>query len=220
MIIECPSCSAKFKLPDAALDAGPRKMKCSKCAFMWTAHPPKVEAPAPATLAPGPEPVAKPKTPSKLTPLEFALAGFSSVLVAAAVVLAAMVFAPGLLGFKNSNDLGFSAVHITAEKPDGGERFEPTESFIISGEVTNNGSAPKAAPLIRIKALTKSDDVVYTKTVKNDDKIIPPGEVFHFSIGELKRLDPEITRFMVEMGSGYELMLRPLPKEPLPAPHA
>ncbi|WP_041794753.1 DUF3426 domain-containing protein [Pararhodospirillum photometricum] len=35
MIITCPSCAAKFKLPDTALGSKGRKVRCSRCEHVW-----------------------------------------------------------------------------------------------------------------------------------------------------------------------------------------
>jgi predicted Zn finger-like uncharacterized protein len=35
MIVSCPSCTARFNVPDASLAAGPRKVKCGRCAHVW-----------------------------------------------------------------------------------------------------------------------------------------------------------------------------------------
>jgi len=39
MIIPCPSCSARYNLPDIALGGKPRKVHCSKCGHMWVQKP-------------------------------------------------------------------------------------------------------------------------------------------------------------------------------------
>lgn len=39
MILECPNCHSKFKVPDGALGANGRRVKCSKCQHVWHANP-------------------------------------------------------------------------------------------------------------------------------------------------------------------------------------
>lgn len=39
MILVCPSCDAKFKVPDGAITAGGRKVRCAKCQHSWHATP-------------------------------------------------------------------------------------------------------------------------------------------------------------------------------------
>lgn len=42
MILVCPSCDAKFKIPDGAIPPGGRKVRCAKCKHSWHAEPQQV----------------------------------------------------------------------------------------------------------------------------------------------------------------------------------
>ncbi len=52
--IVCPSCQARYQLPDGSIGAGGRKVSCSSCSHKWRAH-----AEGAAQSSPEPEPVAK-----------------------------------------------------------------------------------------------------------------------------------------------------------------
>lgn len=39
IIVDCPSCGAKFRLPAAAADPAGRRVRCSKCAHVWSYVP-------------------------------------------------------------------------------------------------------------------------------------------------------------------------------------
>lgn len=214
MIIECPSCAVKFNLPDTALHAGPRKMKCSKCAFVWTARPPKAEAAAPISKIAGATSLPAAPVRTQWTSLEYAVASISGIFAVFAIVLGMVSFMPQTLGFHPSTELGFSALAIQSEHAQGSDRFQATESFVIHGTIANNSTAPQHVPTLCIKALNKHGSAVYTRTLKGGDKIIPAGETYDFNVEGLKRPDPEITRFMVQMGGGLELMLRSSLSEP------
>lgn len=54
MLVTCPKCEQKFKVPDSALGTKGRKLKCSSCEHKWHQMPAAAEPPADA-------PVAKPK---------------------------------------------------------------------------------------------------------------------------------------------------------------
>lgn len=56
MIVTCPRCFATYNVPDAALAAGPRQMRCSDCKFEWTETPLPQEAIAALAPDPVPEP--------------------------------------------------------------------------------------------------------------------------------------------------------------------
>jgi predicted Zn finger-like uncharacterized protein len=63
MRIGCPNCAAEYEVPDRLLAAGPRLLRCAKCAHQFEAALPVEQAaapgPAPAVMAvaPPPEPV-------------------------------------------------------------------------------------------------------------------------------------------------------------------
>ncbi len=77
MILSCPSCSAKFLVPDSAFVKGARTVRCGKCQHSWMA-----EAPAPSPFA---EPTtakdtSDKKSPSSAGPIEAALRDSDAVL--------------------------------------------------------------------------------------------------------------------------------------------
>ena len=39
MIIQCPSCNTNFFLDEKKFNGSPKKLKCSRCAFVWTSSP-------------------------------------------------------------------------------------------------------------------------------------------------------------------------------------
>ncbi len=58
MILVCPSCDAKFKIPDGAIPPGGRKVRCAKCKHSWHAEPQQVlkSQPVPPRPAAAPMP--------------------------------------------------------------------------------------------------------------------------------------------------------------------
>jgi predicted Zn finger-like uncharacterized protein len=62
MIIECPACATRYKVPDTAIGAEGRKVRCAKCGHSWHAvavEDDAVEAGAPEAAAPAPTPAAQ-----------------------------------------------------------------------------------------------------------------------------------------------------------------
>lgn len=72
MRVTCPNCEAKFKVPDKALGATGRKLRCGSCEHQWfqKPRPPKAKKPT-AKTAPKPEvEQQEPADDSKLNPPE------------------------------------------------------------------------------------------------------------------------------------------------------
>ena len=76
MRLACPNCSAEYEVPDAALAAGPRLLRCARCSHQFEAALPGASAremspaPADAPLAVGPPPHFPPAAPSWPAPTE------------------------------------------------------------------------------------------------------------------------------------------------------
>ena len=64
MRVTCPECESKFKVPDKALGATGRKLRCSQCGHQWFQEP-KAEKPAAKAAKPGAKGKPKPKPKSK-----------------------------------------------------------------------------------------------------------------------------------------------------------
>jgi len=61
--IVCPSCQARYQLPDDSIGAEGRKVSCSSCSHKWRAHADGAEpAPAQPSPEPAPEPAAGPES--------------------------------------------------------------------------------------------------------------------------------------------------------------
>lgn len=65
MRLACPSCAAAYELPETLFLAGPRMVRCARCAHSWLASAPGPEPePEPESLAEAPaEPPAEPRLP-------------------------------------------------------------------------------------------------------------------------------------------------------------
>lgn len=56
MIINCPSCSARFRVAAPTLGGAGRSVRCSRCSYVWHQAPLPEEEPAPLPPEPPPAP--------------------------------------------------------------------------------------------------------------------------------------------------------------------
>lgn len=72
MRIACPNCAAEYEVPDVALAAGPRLLRCAKCSHQFTASLPAAPAaaPGPGADAPLPKPLPSDSAPAEAPPRE------------------------------------------------------------------------------------------------------------------------------------------------------
>lgn len=72
MIIACPACATRYVVPDTAVGAEGRTVRCAKCRHSWFQEPEaalgEAAAPAPAEPAPPPPPAARPEPARFVTP--------------------------------------------------------------------------------------------------------------------------------------------------------
>jgi len=66
MIIACPACATRYVVPDSAIGAEGRTVRCAKCRHSWFQDPPVLELGEPAAVAP-PD-VAPPARPAETAP--------------------------------------------------------------------------------------------------------------------------------------------------------
>ena len=215
MIITCPRCLAAYTVPDSALGARGRKVRCSSCHFEWQeASPPqnaianlapqRTPAPSAGTAPPAKTESKKPKPPTPVKPKSETSSSPAAVI--AFVILAALL--AGLVMMRNSISNAVPAMEAIYESV-GLPVGSPAEWFVISGkgvesaedgnrftltvhgEIDNVSKRSRDLPPVRISWISKDGQVGASTTVRASPEHLEPGEKATFS-GTLRRVDTSL----------------------------
>lgn len=213
MIIDCPGCAVTFEVPDEALGEFGRKVRCSKCAFMWTAKLPKPpreivdNIPSLESLE-GLLTHEKHSIAKRINPI-FHLKAFAfAAMLLLTSGLGVLLYQPSLLGIHSSDGLSFE--HLTLKKmPDiGGERFSKVPVYAIIGAVKNHTDSPRNMPTLKILFKTPEGETLYARYYTADETIIGAHESVNFMPEKLSVPNSEHGQFTVQLGNQAELLLR------------
>lgn len=236
MILACPKCNARFLVPDTAIGANGRNVRCGKCAHNWFTMP-RGEAPAAAAGAPdidklmregavrtvsgaAESPPLKPIPPGSNLPvrlrrfgfgrrLRLYAAGLAVVLTAAAVGAGLVDLAPTLVGLPDSHGLAFADMKIQPAAPAGTHAGKAVR-FVLEGNITNKTQATLAEPDIRIALLNHDGREIRRWWRKGQHAAIAAGGKVPFSIPDLDIPREDGMRLRLDMGNWLELALRPV----------
>ena len=227
MIIECPSCSSRFNIPDSALDAGPQRVRCSKCKYMWKVKPPQ-EEPA-EDLLDAADMLAKIEQAQKVQEKKNKGSGLIDyirrfkklpkqvanmyaisygIIVVCLVTVVSMWMMPDKWGMRGSDGFVLENLSVKQFKALGGDRFSNMPTYIIQGNIRNIGDTPKPMPVLRVRLEGEDGEEYYVRSHRDSEKVIAVGESMPFVSDKLKRPDEGATRFIVEIGGWMELALR------------
>lgn len=210
MIITCPSCSVKFSVADAAIPPQGRKLKCSKCEFLWHFKPAKAASAEEAAPPPKGEHPLRAKASSAPMPRHVRMGaplwmtGVAALLLIAAGGLAGLTWFSGIFGLPSSNgltlaDISLKAVVDNESKPAG---------YALDGHIVNATQEARRAPDVRFVLTDKQGKPLKSWSVAPDAGVIAPGGKLHFSSpvpeGEMGM------KLRLDVGNPLELLLRPL----------
>jgi predicted Zn finger-like uncharacterized protein len=213
MILECSACHARYAVPDHAIGAAGRTVRCAKCKHSWF-------EPAPPSLAgkplgeldamlddiktpPKPRPIPRgsnlPAIKEEALPVGIKIAAGGFAL--ASLVIALLVYAPGLFGFSSSRGLALADVSMTKRPIEGMTLYE------IKGKFINTSDETKELPILKVELVDKTGNLVKFWEFSEKGAKLEPMKSTDFTTGELG-VTALGDRFIVDLGNRLELSLR------------
>ena len=243
MILQCPECNARYVVPDHAIGANGRTVRCVKCSHTW--FQPAPETPSAPVLgeldklldeinarpkAIPPKSLAKGANLPTIRKRQVASRSLkASVLVISALALAVtiLVTLPNLFGLPPSRGLVLTDVNIVKLTD------EEHSTFQITGKISNTTGNLMQVPILRVTLVDDDSTALQYWDFSGDVKSIGARDAIPFSTGSLDIRISKGSRFVVELGNPLELTLRrkphtqlptqlptPLPSQPTNQPHA
>lgn len=208
MILECPACRTRYTVPDTAIGANGRAVRCAKCGHSWHQWPPGQEPeavpdgqlsapPAPEVSVPPPEPepavAAEPEVPAYAYEDDEPRRGNPArkwTIVAAVIglLLLAGVAALQFVGFdKLRTQLGLNAEGASAAllievptKPERRSLASGNELFALTGRVVNPTRERQNVPDIQAELQDAQGRVVYNWIITPPQRTLAPGASAQF----------------------------------------
>jgi predicted Zn finger-like uncharacterized protein len=193
MQLTCPNCGATYEIPEDAIGANGRKIRCRACDTSWF-EPASGGAVAPPPVAPLPATVPPPEAPEvgenahnseRAAPARrrgpWLLLALVVLVVALGAVAAAMLMGPQQIASR----LGIGehrvplGIAITRE-PDWRMIAGGSQLFAVSGRIWNPTKIDQAVPDIRAELKNPQGQTVYSWTITRPVAHLAPGAAVNF----------------------------------------
>ncbi len=209
MILECTECHARYLVPDSAIGATGRTVRCANCRHSWFQEPAILDLEG-ATVAPPPPaplPIVAPVPVSESFASPGESADFSPFApeppfrarrnparrwtIAAIAGGAVMLAAVGGLFFADvpgiAAQLGLSVAgqesplqFVNLRKPERREMPSGSELFVIGGQIHNPTATRQPVPEVRAELRDSQNRMVYSWPIPADQTSIAPGGTIGF----------------------------------------
>jgi predicted Zn finger-like uncharacterized protein len=214
MILQCKNCNARYLVPDQAIGASGRTVRCARCSHTWFEQPParkdealpdfdKIIGDINAT----PKPIHKGSNlPAPVESRNIGMKVFLASLLMLVAVVGLFITMPSLFTQEASKGLVLADVEM--------KRLASEEENLveISGNIMNSGENPHLVPNIRIMLLDGENNPLQSWEFSSNGQTLPKGGLMPFSSGELNVKFSIAKRFVIDLGTPLELALRRKPK--------
>lgn len=211
MILQCSACNARYAVPDQAIGAAGRTVRCARCKHSWFQAPPEgALVDLDTMLGDIEKPVLKPipkgsNLPAVAAQASVALKAATLGFAALAACLLLLAFVPGLVGYTPSK--GLVLADMTIDK----KELDKMTVYEIKGNVLNTTNEMLPVPIMRVSLLDKGGSEVRYWEFSESGYMLEAGKTMSFTTGELG-VGALGERFVVELGNRMELILRQNPQ--------